>query len=48
MFNVWTVIMQSLNIQERTLLELQTKKMSKFKTPQNEKKNIYNRVMCIK
>ena len=56
MFNVWIIIIQSLNIKEWKLLELQItqtrhpfsilqKKMSKFKTPKNEK-NIHE--MCTK
>ena len=53
MFNVWTIIMQSLNIKEWKLLELQitqtrnhlsisNEKMSKFKTLINEKKYSWN------
>ena len=49
MFNVWLIVMQSLNIKEWKLLELQItqtrhplsilkKKMTKFKIPKNEKK----------
>ena len=53
MFNVWTMIMQSLNIKEWKLFELHIThhlsilngKMSKFNPLQNEK-NI--REMCIK